>query len=535
MKFSTLLLICPMIMAAQTNEVTNLALHRQAWASSAIDYNMTAHLVTDGINDSTKPMPLTVRTPGGRLPRREAEWTLDGNEWSSNVVMGDTTWIEYSYGTTEVLWFAGARKVKIDGRVAYDDTKATKGYRLAWQVSDDGQTWITVGEVHGDGLPGKALQYKLHSDPNKQEDSSMLPARVLDCEITSHLSPLTSKFSLFRLLLEMEGAAYWDLHDMHFYDEAGQELWMQSSQQFCSMWMSEGGGKQWLKVDLGMPCHIDSVVPHWYQEPLRWHTEVEDEGRTVRIVMEEPNESGYYAMRELETWGTASARPTLDPQPSTTFTWQLQRASEVYATGEEISSAYFTTDDWIPATVPGTVLTSYINIGAVPNPNYADWVDQISESFFRSNFWYRGIKTIYSHPSQGGAGGESNESVILCFDGINWKANVFFNGVKLGRIEGAFQRGQFDVTRLLRDGENYVAVEVICNEHFGSPKEKNENTTQFNGGILGADNPTFHASIGWDWITTVRGREVGIWNNVYLRRVPGGVALSDPYLSLIHI
>lgn len=531
MKFSTLLLICPMIMAAQTNEVTNLALHRQAWASSAIDYNMTAHLVTDGINDSTKPMPLTVRTPGGRLPRREAEWTLDGNEWSSNVVMGDTTWIEYSYGTTEVLWFAGARKVKIDGRVAYDDTKATKGYRLAWQVSDDGQTWITVGEVHGDGLPGKALQYKLHSDPNKQEDSSMLPARVLDCEITSHLSPLTSKFSLFRLLLEMEGAAYWDLHDMHFYDEAGQELWMQSSQQFCSMWMSEGGGKQWLKVDLGRPCHIDSVVPHWYQEPLRWHTEVEDEGRTVRIVMEEPNESGYYAMRELETWGTASARPTLDPQPSTTFTWQLQRASEVYATGEEISSAYFTTDDWIPATVPGTVLTSYINIGAVPNPNYADWVDQISESFFRSNFWYRGIKTIYSHPSQGGAGGESNESVILCFDGINWKANVFFNGVKLGRIEGAFQRGQFDVTRLLRDGENYVAVEVICNEHFGSPKEKNENSTQFNGGILGADNPTFHASIGWDWITTVRGREVGIWNNVYLRRVPGGVALSDPYVE----
>ena len=171
MRLLTLLLMCPMMLAAQTNEVTNLALHRQAWASSAIDYNMTAHLVTDGICDSTKPMPLTVRTPQGRLPRREAEWTLDGNEWSSNVVMGDSTWIEYSYGTTEVLWFAGARKVKIDGRVAYNDTKATKGYRLAWQVSADGQTWTTVGEVHGDGLPGRALHYKLHSDPNKQEDS----------------------------------------------------------------------------------------------------------------------------------------------------------------------------------------------------------------------------------------------------------------------------------------------------------------------------------------------------------------------------
>ena len=27
---------------------------------------------------------------------------------------------------------------------------------------------------------------------------------------------------------------------------------------------------------------------------------------------------------------------------------------------------------------------------------------------------------------------------------------------------------------------------------------------------------TFHASIGWDWITNTPGREIGIWNDVYL-------------------
>ena len=69
--------------------------------------------------------------------------------------------------------------------------------------------------------------------------------------------------------------------------------------------------------------------------------------------------------------------------------WRLQRASEVQAKGEEIASTQFDCDDWIPATVPGTVLASYLNIGAVPDPNYADNVDQISEPFFRSNFWYR--------------------------------------------------------------------------------------------------------------------------------------------------
>ena len=168
--------------------------------------------------------------------------------------------------------------------------------------------------------------------------------------------------------------------------------------------------------------------------------------------------------------------------------WQLQRASEVDARGEQIATDSFDSHDWIPATVPGTVLTSFVNIGAVPNPNYADDVDQISESFFRSNFWYRNEFEVTNL---------DGEQQWLNFDGINWKANVFLNGQRLGRIEGAFMRGKFNVTGLLRKGKNYLAVEVICNEHFGAVKEKDENTTQFNGGLLGADNPTFHATIGW--------------------------------------
>ena len=88
--------------------------------------------------------------------------------------------------------------------------------------------------------------------------------------------------------------------------------------------------------------------------------------------------------------------------------------------------------------------------------------------------------------------------MFLNFDGINWKANVYLNGNKIGRIEGAFIRGVFDVTDRVVPGKNVVAVEIIKNEHIGAIKEKCEKNTDFNGGILGADNPTFHASIGWD-------------------------------------
>ncbi|RQW10744.1 beta-glycosidase, partial [candidate division KSB1 bacterium] len=50
-----------------------------------------------------------------------------------------------------------------------------------------------------------------------------------------------------------------------------------------------------------------------------------------------------------------------------------------------------------------------------------------------------------------------------------------------------------------------------------------------NGGALGADNPTFHASIGWDWIPTIRGRNIGIWNDVYLSS-SGPVTVENPFV-----
>ena len=570
-----ILLALPMTAVAQQPQTDgnhtparqNLALHRAAWASSTVDYNQTAHLVTDGICDDAAPSMLIVSTPEGRLPRREAQWTIDGNDWSNNVLMGSNVWLRYDWSGQ--LGISGVRRVKIDGRVAYNEAVATKGYHIVCQVSADGTTWATVGELTGSDLPGRALRYKLHSDPNKQEASELLPARQLEILIPIDLSgkwkeesgkwkeesgkwkeesgkwkvesgKRIDKSQHFRLLLEMEGAAHWDLYQVHFQDEAGNDIDVMASTAFTSMWMSEHAPQepQWLKVDLGRACHVDSIVPHWYEEPRRWHSSVEDGGRTVRLIMEEPNESGYYALRELEVYGSEKGKVKSEKSAAAT-PWVLQRASEVHATGEEISSSAFNADGWIPATVPGTVLTSYINIGAVPNPNYADWVDQISESFFRSNFWYRGVIIKGEKIKNEKIKGEKiknekiKETTLLCFDGINWKANVFLNGVRLGRIEGAFKRAEFDVTGLLREGENYVAVEIVCNEHFGAVKEKNENTTQFNGGILGADNPTFHATIGWDWITTVRGREAGIWDDVYLKTVPAGVSLSDPYVQTV--
>jgi beta-galactosidase/beta-glucuronidase len=61
-------------------------------------------------------------------------------------------------------------------------------------------------------------------------------------------------------------------------------------------------------------------------------------------------------------------------------------------------------------------------------------------------------------------------------------------------------------------------------------KQKTFENPGKNGGALGIDNPTYHASIGWDWIPTIRGRDTGIWGDVYLT-LSGAVTIENPFVS----
>ncbi len=62
-------------------------------------------------------------------------------------------------------------------------------------------------------------------------------------------------------------------------------------------------------------------------------------------------------------------------------------------------------------------------------------------------------------------------------------------------------RGRFNVTgKLLAGQPNALAVRIEKNATPGSCKQKTFESPGKNGGALGADNPTYHASIGWDWI-----------------------------------
>ncbi len=201
--------------------------------------------------------------------------------------------------------------------------------------------------------------------------------------------------------------------------------------------------------------------------------------------------------------------------------WELSAAPQVTAEGTQISGSGFNTKGWYAAVVPGTVLTTLVDRGVYPNPYYGLNNLAIPETLNKQDYWYR---TEFRGPEAA-----RGKQLTLTFEGINYKAEVWLNGQRLGAIKGAFIRGVFDVTGILRPGKtNVLAVLVSPPPHPGIPQEQSiKGGPGENGGMMCLDGPTFVATEGWDWIPGIRDRDTGIWQPVVLRATEN-VKIGDP-------
>lgn len=216
--------------------------------------------------------------------------------------------------------------------------------------------------------------------------------------------------------------------------------------------------------------------------------------------------------------------PGLETPIQLTSGWELQDATKLSDAGEAISQLNYKTAGWHAATVPGTVLTSLVNDGVYPEPLYGTNNFTIPDSLARASYWYR---TTFAVPQS-----DDGRRIWLNFDGINYAAEVWVNGHFVGTVQGAFARGKFDITAKVAVGkEAALAVHILPEPNPGQAHQKTiASGTGRNGGVTAQDGPTFLCSIGWDWIPTIRDRDIGIWQNVSLSDT-GPVVLQDPYVT----
>ncbi len=551
----------------------NLALNRAASQSSAYDYNLAAQLITDGIKDSNLPRWLSVSTStDGELPKHRREVAVD-----DNVVTGldfdGPGWIDFRFGggtephrfdrveigLVKRNWLPfGPPTVSpacIPGPWGPPVSEPDEDDTIEWSlgISEGGREVQELGRGMGTVPPappspsleegiGRIFNWLVEANP------------PLWTEVTLD-EPVSSR--RVRVVLEDLECKQWKVAEVRFYN--GEErVHVGGPYHFGSAWKSAGLGEEWVAVDLGTEATVDSVNLHWLLPAARGEIQISTDGsdwtrvaplsgkagveaisltppveaRHLRVLMTQPTSEAGYILSEVEVFGEGGLVADPQSQPAATAdgglhlaggNWRLQRGSLVEAEGEMISTASFSDDDWIVATVPATVLTSYFNVGALPDLSFGANELAISDSFFQSDFWYR-------NEFEGSRLGPGQHA-FLDFDGVNWKAEVYLNGASLGRIEGAFMRGRFDVTdHLLSGATNVLAVRIERTATPGSAKQHTLEDAGPNGGAIGADNPSYHASIGWDWIPTIRGRNIGLWNDVWLR-VAGPVTIEDPFVS----
>ena len=540
----------------------NLALNREVHHSSSFDYNLTGHLITDGIVSDRMPRFTCVSTQDGPVERRSKERLFDDNTTGITVNGGAGAFLQFDIHNGVM----DADAVKVSGSLTCD-VDIDPGYDIKVETSTDGKTWTTIKEFKGNDFPGVPRMQGGQGGGSQNvsvsaglRNSSLSPEmqqmyrRMMASRTFSYSVPIpegTDPSSL-RIVLGSPSVKEWTFQEMDF-SKGGKEVSVLPSYDFVSAWMPEGTSDEWAVIDLGAESTFDKIVLHWLEKAESGSVEVSSDGkdwkkiasldasadelkvngrgRYVRLSGLKAPEGGRIILSEAQVFGeggvSVQAAPQREPEGNRLYLcgggWRLQRGSEVAQGGESLSREGVSTDGWIVATVPATVASSYYNIGAIPDIRYDDDQLQISESFFLSDFWYRDEFVL---PEE-----FAGKDMVLNFDGINWKADVFLNGEGLGRIDGAFMRGRFDITSIAKPGTNVLAVKILKNDNPGIVKEQNRITADINGGVLGADNPTMHCSIGWDWIPTVRGRNIGIWNDVWIGAYEGGVSIDDVFVE----
>src|SRR5499433_2776111 len=199
--------------------------------------------------------------------------------------------------------------------------------------------------------------------------------------------------------------------------------------------------------------------------------------------------------------------------------WQIQSSCEAKASGELVSKAGFRTSGWHQTTVPNTVVGALVddktyadptygtNMKNLPGMNYSAATffanqDMPDSSPFKCAWWWRNEFMVPASFAK--------RNISIRFPGINYRANVWFNGQKVGdakEIAGTYRIFEFDLTQLAKPGaKNVIALEI------GAPGKED----------LG---------ITWvDWNPTPADKDMGIWKEVTLT-AHGPVAIRNPFVK----
>lgn len=176
--------------------------------------------------------------------------------------------------------------------------------------------------------------------------------------------------------------------------------------------------------------------------------------------------------------------------------WQMKIVGE---------NVYGISNDWMDASVPGSVYSNLLDKGLMPDPYYGmNELDALK--LMEQDFDFQTTFVLTKEQLE-------KDFLLLHFDGIDTLADVFFNEMYLGHCDNMHRTWEFDILEAAREGENRLTI------HFFSPTRfiEQENEKVYTGGahecMKGFPHlRKAHCMFGWDW--GPRLPDVGIFREV---------------------
>ncbi len=172
----------------------------------------------------------------------------------------------------------------------------------------------------------------------------------------------------------------------------------------------------------------------------------------------------------------------------------------------------------IPASVPGSVHCALIAAGKLTDEKG----NPIDDPYFGKNDRFARAASVRDYTFRHSfrlSRGLSASRLRLVFGGVCEHCRVYLNGKELGEHRGMFGGPEYDVTGLVKEGENTLIV--LLNGAPDRPRRPGEMPTFFGGGNpwlnLGwVDTATFNCTYGWHYADI----PAGAWDLALRRACP---------------
>jgi beta-mannosidase len=166
--------------------------------------------------------------------------------------------------------------------------------------------------------------------------------------------------------------------------------------------------------------------------------------------------------------------------------------------------------NWFSADVPGTVHTDLLRNKLIDDPYYSD--NELKLEWVAKQDWIYLNEFDYEESTV--------DDILLVFEGLDTKADVYLNEARLGSTENMFINYKFNLAGKLKKGRNLLKVIFHSPVKYARSVERKYGKLPVEPSSERVYIRKAQYSFGWDWGPSFP--TSGIWKNVYIEKSAAG-------------